>query len=407
MASNLIGKKKALLLQGPIGSFFRTLAQTLEESGCEAFQVAFNAGDLANARWRNTYCYNLGRDNWRNWFEQFLIEKEISVVIIFGCERYQHSVARELCAKLNIPVLALEEGYIRPGYITAEWGGNNWRSPAADLPVKTILKTKRTEERSTIKRKNFGKIVWLGFLYYNIRALGRPYFSRAMYHKTRPIVPEALKWIRNYYRWLTGKKRNRETADALLGSLKGSFFFIPLQVSDDQQLTEAGEGWDNDKLIKRAVSSFLSHAPADTLLVFKLHPMERGHSNDLKRIQQFAARNNASHRILVIDDGPLGELVKVSRGMITINSTSGLSALLHQVPIAVLGKAIYRRPELATCIETQSDLDQFWTTAKACDPKIAEGFRNCLFNIALLPGDYYLDAHRQEAADEILQKISA
>ena len=395
-----------MLLQGPIGSFFKTVIQVLERDGYDAFQVAFNAGDLVNARWRNTYCYNKGREKWRAWLQQFLTDKAITIVILFGSERYHHKVARELCEALRIPVLSLEEGYVRPGYITAEWGGNNWTSPVANLPVSTITKMKRSKNPSRITMKNFGKVVWLGFLYFNIRALGRPYFSQAMYHKTRPVGPEALKWICNYYRWQTGRKRNRKIVNSLIGPLKRKFFLVPLQVSDDQQLTEAGRGWTNDRLINQTVSSFLSHAPSDSLLVFKLHPMERGHSNDLSRIQELAARNNAGDRILVIDDGPLGELVKVSRGMITINSTSGLSALSHYVPVGVLGEAIYRRPELVTCMENQADIDRFWTTAETGDPKIAQGLRNCLYQMALLPGDYYLRAYQLVAAEGILKKIS-
>src|SRR3546814_14232724 len=96
---------------------------------------------------------------------------------------------------------------------------------------------------------------------------------------------------------------------------------------------EPARGWNSARLIAETLSSFAKSARADYRLVFKIHPMERGHSTDRKFIMQTACALGIADRVDVIDIGSLGLLTRHSAGMITINSTSGLSAIFHGVPL--------------------------------------------------------------------------
>ena len=67
--------------------------------------------------------------------EAAMRENGFDAVVLFGAERLLHRVAIECAEEMGIPVVCLEEGYIRPGYVTMELSGNNWRSPiAGQLP---------------------------------------------------------------------------------------------------------------------------------------------------------------------------------------------------------------------------------------------------------------------------------
>ena len=51
------------------------------------------------------------------------------------------------------------------------------------------------------------------------------------------------------------------------------------------------------------LASFALHAPHNRHLVFKIHPMERGHSTDHRRIRSAAQRLGIADRVDVIDTG--------------------------------------------------------------------------------------------------------
>ena len=67
---------------------------------------------------------------------------------------------------------------------------------------------------------------------------------------------------------------------------------MPLQVHDDSQLGHAAKSWNNQKLILKSIVSFARNAPKTHHLVFKIHPMERGHTRDRQLIRQISALND-------------------------------------------------------------------------------------------------------------------
>jgi len=61
-------------------------------------------------------------------------------------------------------------------------------------------------------------------------------------------------------------------------------------------------------------------------------------------------------RILYLDGGDLGAILPRLMGVVTINSTVGLTALRTGIPVIALGKAIYD----IEGITHQEGLDRFW-----------------------------------------------
>lgn len=353
-------RERVLLLQGPVGPFFRRLQTFLEDNSFECWRVSFNAGDRFFAGKRGRIDFAGDAREWEAWLAALLEVADIDHIIIFGSARPAHRIARRLAEERGIPLLSLEEGYVRPGFVTVESGGNNADSPVAGaLPP---LDYTVDAEAGWVQKdyRSFRAMCLYGALYYGLRTLlSKPRECR-LFHKKISALVEPFLWGRNCWRRLFGRARDFQTIERLLEHHDGHYFLVPLQVATDGQMGAAALGWGGVKLIAETLKSFARSAPADYRLVFKIHPLERGHSDHRRLIIQTAAALGITARVDVIDTGSLGLLTRHAAGMVTINSTSGLSAIFHGVPLLVVGDAFYAHEALATCARGHPDFDAFW-----------------------------------------------
>ncbi|HVK92803.1 MAG TPA: hypothetical protein VM468_15625 [Mycoplana sp.] len=399
---------RVLLLQGPVGPFFRKAQVVLNESGFDAWRVCFNVGDRLFAQRDKTLNFSGTADAWSAWFSEMLREHGFDFVVLFGCEREVHRVAIACCDKLGVPVICLEEGYLRPGNITLEFGGNNWRSPiAGKLPPQDYSGRYADRRKGVSYPSSFGAMASYAFLYFSLRNLFSTASERKLFHKQkRMLASEAFYWFKNYYRKFRNLNANYRCVEHLLEHHDRKYFLIPLQVHDDSQLGRAAGSWNGQKLILKSIVSFARNAPANHQLVFKIHPMERGHSRDRQFIQQVSQLNDVADRVHIIDGGSLGLLTRHAAGMITINSTSGLFAIHHGIPLAVMGQAIYRHPDLAFCVNKGIDLDGFWTWKKVAPPEVRNRYLSWLHEQCLQPGDFYAYEGMEVAIRALRDRLS-
>ena len=136
---------------------------------------------------------------------------------------------------------------------------------------------------------------------------------------------------------------------------------VVLQLDTDMQSRYQSNGWKKSDIIHETIESFASNGFPERHLVFKVHPLERGHYNHKKIIQKIAENFGVEDRVWIVQTGSIGQWIKHSKGIITINSTSGLSAIYHGVPILLLGNAIYGHHQLVYRLRNKNDLDEFWT----------------------------------------------
>ncbi|MBT9382902.1 capsular biosynthesis protein [Pseudooceanicola sp. CBS1P-1] len=395
---------RVLLLQGPVGPFFRQLQASLEAQGHETWRVCFNAGDLLFAPRKRVIRFFGGKMEWQKWLEALLADGRFETLILFGSDRPAHRIAREVCKKLGVRVLALEEGYIRPGYVTVEEGGNNAASPLAGrLPPADFVPQ---VPKPDVNGANFNRMCWLGGFYYTARGLFGIGPQRELYHRRMTLLMEILYWTRNATRRIFNGERDFRRIERLLEHHDGRYYIVPLQVAADSNMGTAACGWNSARLIAELIPSFARRAPAGTRLVFKTHPMERGHNSLTPLILDTAAACGVADRVDVIDTGSLGLLARHSAGMITINSTSGLSAISHGCRLMVLGKAIYAHPALATCAQGQPDFDDWWSGGHVARPELRRTFLAWLKTEALVPGDFYSRAGIETACSSVARVLN-
>ena len=141
-----------------------------------------------------------------------------------------------------------------------------------------------------------------------------------------------------------------------------------------------------ENFIHSVMASFAEHAPSDTALIFKHHPMDRGRPLFYRYIREQAKRMCVSNRVYAVHDVHLPNCLKNAIGTITINSTVGIASLFHGIPTIVLGEALYDIEGL-TC--KGLPLDRFWSEYKAPDRGLFRKFRSYLIEKTQLSGSFY------------------
>jgi len=93
-------------------------------------------------------------------------------------------------------------------------------------------------------------------------------------------------------------------------------------------------------------------------------------------------------RVLYLETGHLPTLLDHALGVVTVNSTVGMSALWHRCPTITLGPAIYDLPGLTF----QGRLEDFWEQRTPADRRLYQAFRNTVIHTTQVNGDLYTAA---------------
>lgn len=386
--------KNILLLQGPLGPFFKNLATAFKEKNASVVKVNLNAGDqffYPGAQ------YNFkGRLNeWKNFLEKIILIHKFDVILIFGQNRTYHLTARDLSQKYNIELGVFEEGYIRPYYVTLENYGVNKYSRLPKDPLFYAQQPQISKPILEKKIKNFFLCtMWFACLYYLTSCLFGIFYKHYQHHRKLSLT-ELFPWIRSLYRFYLYAYLERSILKKLIKSYDQKFFLVPLQVHNDAQIKDFEKLNDIEHFIRNTVHSFYKFAPKHHLLVFKHHPLDRGYTDYSALIDDLGQQYFLKDRLIYIHDLHLPTLFKHARGVIVINSTTGLQAIYHNTPVKVIGDAIYNFKGLAF----QKPLHQFWKEAHKYKPNrdLYQKFKDYVIKHTQLNGSFYKKLKTKEA----------
>ena len=374
-----------LLLQGPVGPFFSRLAHDLQLAGARVFKINFNAGDRLFYR-RGAFSFKGAMAEWPAWLDALLDRLDIDVILLFGDCRPIHVVAHEIAMRRGLEVGVFEEGYLRPHYMTFERHGVNGHSQVPRQPSFYLAQPEAARPRRRDLGNTYWHMAWWAFLYFSIGSLGKPWFPRYEHHRTLALT-EAWPWIRSGWRKLQYRALQHGMLERLCTRWDKHFFLVPLQVFNDAQIFVHSSFDSVEAFVEEVLGSFARHAPADTALVIKHHPMSRGYTDYAALIRRLARAHGIAQRCFYIHDQHLPTLLKHARGVVVVNSTTGLQALEHHVPVKTLGEAIYDLPGLCH----QGPLDAFWHEAphSAPDRVLLRRFVSFLIARSQLNGSFY------------------
>ncbi|TQQ90262.1 capsular biosynthesis protein [Cronobacter sakazakii] len=381
----LLSGQKYLLLQGPMGPFFRDLGNWLETKGREAKQVVFNGGDWFYRRKGKSLSYQGTPEGFGAWLTATRSAWPFDTLVCFGDCRPLHQAARRWAQAQGIRFLVFEEGYLRPCFITLEENGVNGFSSLPReagfyraLPFLPVPEVRRITP-SLLRRIAHAAWYYLMGCYYQ-RA-----FPRYQHHKSFSPWYEGGCWVRAAIRKIWYRNTERGIRRSLSTDYHGHYFLAVLQVFNDSQLQHHSDYGDMRDFIKETVSSFARGAPPSRMLVIKHHPMDRGHRQYRSLIKTLSKRYGVSGRIVYVHDLPLPELLSNAAGVVTINSTAGISALIHNKPLKVMGRALYDIEGLTF----QGRLDDFWQASFRPDHPLFSTFRYYLMQKTQLNTVFY------------------
>jgi len=381
-----VNSRAFLFLQGCTSPFFSRLGELLSSRGHQVYRINFNAGDAVY--WRKLPAWNF-RDPVSS-LPAYLDEKfgavGITDVIMLGDTRPVNRAAIPIADQYGAKVHVLEEGYFRPNWITLEEGGINGYSHLPNNPDWYRDVGKLVPDCGSGKPvSNPMHLLALHEIGYHLPNLLNPLLYKG-YRTHRPHISgvEFYGWGRRFAKMPYFKHRDELVIEKLLRS-KEPFYLLPLQLDSDSQIREHSSSGGMLYFIKKVINSFIRHAPANTLLVIKNHPLDTGFTDYAAWIERLQRRLKFTGRILYLESGHLPTLLEYGRGVVTINSSVGTVALAHNCPTIALGKAIYDMPGLTF----QGGLDEFWYHCEKPDQQLFQNFRNTVLHTVQINGGFY------------------
>ncbi|SMB85469.1 capsular polysaccharide export protein [Pasteurella testudinis DSM 23072] len=381
---------RILLLQGPIGHFFSDFSQWLESHGKIVYKINFNAGDeyfYPNSD-KNTFAYRNTLEQFSDYLTEFCRERQINALVCFGDNRHYHKIAKTVCSTLNIAFWAFEEGYFRPDYITLEKNGVNAFSTIPRQSDFFLNLCPQAVEPPAPQKvaQGFIPLAKLAITYYWQAYRKRRQYPNYCHHRILNVLYYIKLWIVSGIKRFNYALRDRSFAKKVERGQFGNFYILPLQVYDDSQIRVHSDYDSVEHFLRTVLDSFAKSAPADLTLIVKHHPMDRGFIDYQHVLNEYQIRYPAlKGRLYYIHDVPMPVFLRYGKGMVTLNSTSGISALLHEMPVITLGRAHYDVPGLTY----QDELDTFWHHPQKPNMVLFSVYRRFHLNKTQINGSFY------------------
>ncbi|WP_422450355.1 MULTISPECIES: capsule biosynthesis protein [unclassified Endozoicomonas] len=380
-----MNSRHVLFLQGPLGPFFRDLATLFSRRGYVTHRIVFNGGDLFYAGADHVVAFTDSPDHWTDFLFEYLQRHNIESVFLMGDCRLYHRTAKPVCERLGVRFLVFEEGYLRPNTITLEEHGVNAYSQLG-LSVEDLAQVNAHSCSSKVAMGGtMAARTRFAAAYYWAALFARRRFARYCHHRAFHPVNEGTKWLRGFARKKLYRFRDKKVEQSMQEELSKRFFMVALQVHDDSQMLYHSSYSSVEAFIAEVIRSFARHATEQNVLVLKHHPMDRGYTHYGQMITELSEHLGISHRVVYCHDLHLPSVYTHCLGVVTVNSTVGPSALLHKVPVKVMGRAMYDIPGLTS----QCTLDNFWEYAEPVDIDLFHQFQTLLFDKTQINGSFF------------------
>ena len=230
-AEETFEKRHFLLLQMPCGQFGRDLHKALRADGHRCTRIAINGGDLMGALRQRSIAYTRSLADWPSWISALVQAEAVTDLVCYGDCRPYHRAAIQALKPLGVRIHVLEEGYLRPNWVTCETDGVNGFSALTTIdldrvPPQPTAKTERNLHASNLR------YCLAGFSYYFWTFMLTPMFPRYETHRELDIVGEATLWLQRLLSWPVRRSRT-ERALRAIERLQKPVHLVLLQLNGD------------------------------------------------------------------------------------------------------------------------------------------------------------------------------
>ncbi|MEC7934297.1 MAG: capsular biosynthesis protein [Pseudomonadota bacterium] len=392
--------KTFLFLQGPHGPYFAMLAEALRARGHRALRININGGDKIDWPGEATDYRGTFR-NWPLFFDDFIVNHGVTDLILYGDCRPYHTSAHGMARLRGLRVHCMEEGYIRPDFLTLQDDGVNGNStlpldpqwyidqaaglPARNEPLPPVPTTFQARARNTMRNGLSS-------------ALMRPYFPYYRTHRPHSFLLESVAWC---WKLLMGQREAERSAATWEAVKDQPYFTLPLQLNSDYQIRVHSPFGDMRAALRFVIKSFAEHAPQGVALLVKRHPLDPGLVSWERLTRRLAAHYGVAERVHYLSDWDIAEVVQKSLGVVTVNSTVGTLALNGAKPVVVLGHAVYKVPGIVH----HTSLDSFWAAPRQPDMTLYSAFRRVLEDRCLIRGGLLSEEGLRMLVDNAVERL--
>ncbi len=383
----MTARQHVVFLQGMPSAFFTRMAAELEQIGIPATGFNFCTGDRIFCRAARVVNYRGKFSDWPDYISFFFKEKNVTDLVVLGDQRGYHKQAVEVARAENVRVHVLDFGHVRPGFLTLEQGGKNEHSffPKTREGLRALAAASPAPDLAPLYKDNFWTMargdmvyhfanIFFGWLYPRYKKVDR---------RQHPFIYYPAMGLR-----LLQEKRFKKDGDkkiAALAKAKTRYFVFPLQLDHDFQIISYSPFGNLAAGIDVILKSFAAHADQKTHLAVKVHPWDPCLKNWKRFVKKRARALGIAAHVYYFDGGDLDEMVKHCAGMVTVNSTSGISALQAAKPVVTLGNVIYNIPGLTH----QDTLDRFWSAPQAPEKDLVYDLIKAIVAATQIKGGFF------------------
>ncbi|WP_284162780.1 capsular biosynthesis protein [Frigidibacter sp. SD6-1] len=398
--------RRFLLLQGPHGPFFARLGDLLRTAGAEVWRVGFNRGDAFFWRGPNYIAFRAPLGEWEARLADLLTELRITDIALYGDSRPIHATAIRLAKERGLRIHVFEEGYLRPYWITYERDGSNGNSRLMQLDLATmraaLARPGAEQPPAPVHWGDMREHMFYGALYhFLILTMNRAYPGHRP-HREIGVAREARLHLQRFFT-MPFVRIGRRLAERRIRQSGFPYHLVLLQLEHDASFRAHSDFASMADFVTQCLDAFARGAAAHHHLVFKAHPLEDGRLPLARLIREGAAARGLSARVHFVTGGKLAQLLREAASAVTVNSTAAQQALWRGLPVKLLGRAVYDKPDFVS----PQPLAEFFAAPARPDSRAYSDYRQFLLETSQIPGGFYSAAGRRRALRRVVDMMLA
>ncbi|MDP7151680.1 MAG: capsular biosynthesis protein [Paracoccaceae bacterium] len=384
------------------------LGRILTRAGAQVWRVGFNAGDRVFWPARKSYLPFKDRlENWPDRLDAILQDKAITDIVLYGDTRPVHREAAKQAKARGLRLHVLEEGYLRPYWVTYERGGSNGHSPLVDMSIdrmRAILceKGPQTPFSTATHWGDMRQHIFYGAVYHWFVMFANFAYRKVERHRELKVQHELILYLRRlFFMPIHALERMIETWRVRQGGFP--YHLALLQLEHDESFRKHSPFATMSEFLGLIIAGFAKGAPEHHRLVIKAHPLETGRIPLRRMIRKLAKHHGIAGRVHYVRGGKLAPMLNETRSAITINSTAGQQVLLRGIPLKTFGRSVYDKPELVS----KQPLETFFANPQGPDAEAYQLYRRFLLETSQIPGGYYSTRGRRQLIRQLADLILA
>ncbi len=377
-----------LFVGAPFGSFFQSVVRELEKDGHTVLRIVTHGGEWLETPSRCRVRFSGKPTEFKAFLAPLLRTRRINAVVTFNDTLPLQRAALDLADSKNLHTFVLEQGYIRPYWVTLERDGvngfsrlprdpNAYRDPkyaGEDPPCQYFKASLRHLTIQTIE--HFVGAVAL-----------MPAFGLDLSYYGDSVLRQAVGYTREYA-W-----RLRNSESHILKKLEtrtpgSKAFLVIMQKPGDAQLVVHSRHGGNVVFLKDVFESFSKSGPPDGILVVKQHPLDYGPERLPATTAALTKQYGLEGRVVFVRKTSIDKIMPLITAVLTINSTAGLASIVQRKPVFCVGRAFYDIPGLTA----GGTMEAFWTNPTPPDSELVAAFISFLMKTSQLNGGFHTAA---------------